>query len=274
MRILKKIIIGTFCFSLFASCITVNASADEQALTDVAQQLVEEAGNLDPDSEESVDKFAELLDNWNIETEEASGESNSLSGTMNDILQDYSGDNIQFIFAQLQQQQAQICKDQANRYLEEIEKYQDNQRKCADLINLLRKFQELIKVKISQPLPEDIKNLLIEMEICSADDAVMNKDVTEQEVELLLSYALNRQEAMANETQQQMVYLQDFIGQYNSYLQQAGNQSMSAEVDQESLSGGTMIGGSVGLLFTGILIGACAGIIIVLVVQKAGKKRA
>lgn len=274
MRVLKRLIIGTFCFSLLTSGATVSAASDEQVSSDMVQQLAEEAEKLDPESEESVDKFAELLDNWDIEAEEWSEESDTLSGTMSNVLPDSSGGSIQLIFAQIQQQQNQICKDQANKYIEEIQRYQDNQKKCVELISSLREFQRsAFQDKNSQPLPEEIKNLLIELEICTANDEVINKDVTEQEVVLLLTYAINKQDSLSKKEQHLMDNLQDFIGQYQALVQQINDQSASAVEYQESLSGGTMLGGSVGLLFTGILLGACAGIVIMIVVHKAGKKK-
>lgn len=273
MKMLKKIIIGTFCFSMLTAGLTVSAASEEQELTDTVQQLTDAAEKLDPESEETVENFAELLDNWDVDTADSSGESDSLSGTMNISSSDLSQGNIQFIFAQLQQQQSQMCKDQANQYIEQIEKNQEDQKKCAELIELLRKLQwEIQSEGTSKPLTEEIKNGLVELEICSADDKVMSKNLTEAEVELLVSYAEQKQESEASATQQGMVCLQDYINQYNSYIQGASTAMNSAS---ESLNyGGTMLGGSVGMLFTGILIGACAGIVIVLVVQKSRKKGA
>lgn len=83
------------------------------------------------------------------------------------------------------------------------------------------------------------------------------------------------QENLGSNTQQNMVYIQDFIGQYNSYLQNSLSTVTTSIDTSSSLSkGGTMLGGSMGMLFTGILIGACIGVIAVLVVQKSRKREA
>lgn len=274
MRTLKRVILATLCICMLTVGPSVFAASDDQTSADMVQQLVEEAEKMDPESTESVEKFAELLDTWEIGSEDSSDATSSLSGTMNS-LQDLSGGNIQFIFAQLQQQLNQMCKDQAAKEIEQIQKQQEQQRQCTELLRQLRELNSTIKsTGTPVALSEDIKSRLIELGICSAGDAVMNKAVTSQEVDMLISYAENKLESIASSTQQEMVYIQDYIDQYNSYLQQSNAAIASAGGSQTSLAGGTMIGGSIGLLFTGILIGVFASVIVVLVVLRSRKKGA
>ena len=176
MRTLKRVILATLCICMLTVGPSVFAASDDQTSADMVQQLVEEAEKMDPESTESVEKFAELLDTWDIGSEDSSDATSSLSGTMNS-LQDLSGDNIQVIFAQLQQQLDQMCKDQAAKKIEQIQKQQEQQKQCTELTNQLRELNSTIKsTGTPVALSEDIKSRLIELGICSAGDAVMDKD--------------------------------------------------------------------------------------------------
>ena len=82
-----------------------------------------------------------------------------------------------------------------------------------------------------------------------------------------------RQQQIGLQIQQEMVYLQNFIGQYNSYnslLQNLNDQSQQA---LNGLSrGATMQGSGSGMLFTGILIGLAAGVVGSAVFRRMAKK--
>ena len=50
-------------------------------------------------------------------------------------------ESVQFKFAKLQMAQAQLCKDQANNYMSQIENIQQEQKKTAEMIAAARKLQ-------------------------------------------------------------------------------------------------------------------------------------
>lgn len=178
------------------------------------------------------------------------------------------------MFYKLQQQQAQLCKDQAQKYLEEIQKQQDMQQQYTELIYQLREFSYTLN-KEPLLLPDEIKQKLIDLDVCSEADGALTKKYTKEDVDSLIEKVELLQENLGINTQQNMVYIQDFIGQYNSYLQNSiAAVTASTDVPSSLSKGGTMLGGSVGMLFTGILIGACLGVIVVLVVQKSRKREA
>lgn len=264
MKLLKKIAIGTLCFSLLASGPSVLAASDGQTLDDTASQLMEEAENLDPNSVESVEKFSQTLESWDTQAAVSYAETTSNTGTTQ-----YS---IQQLFAKLQLQQAQIAKEQAQKRIDEIQKQQNTSKQLTELMNELRQFSSTIE---NEPLEltSELKEKLITLDICSETDEILTKKLTKSDVDELIEKVEYKQETVGSDTQQNMVYIQDYIGQYNSYLQNS-NAAIAASADALSSSsiGGTMLGGSMGMLFTGILIGACIGIVVVLVVQKSRKK--
>lgn len=268
MKLFKKIAIGTLCFSLLASGPSVLAASDGQTLDDTASQLMEEAENLDPNSVESVEKFSQTLESWDTGVTSSS----SLSDMLDGINLGTSPNSIQYLFAQLQLQQAQIAKEQAQKRIDEIQKQQNTSKQLTELLNELRKFSSTIE---NEPLEltSELKEKLITLDICSETDKILTKKLTKSDVDELVEKVEYKQETVGSDTQQNMVYIQDYIGQYNSYLQNS-NAAIAASVDALSSSsiGGTMLGGSMGMLFTGILIGACIGIVVVLVVQKSRKK--
>ena len=50
--------------------------------------------------------------------------------------------SVQMMFAKLQLAQSEICKAQAEDYMKQIEDIQEEQKKCAEMIEMARKLQE------------------------------------------------------------------------------------------------------------------------------------
>ncbi len=133
-------------------------------------------------------------------------------------------DSVQFKFAKLQLAQAQLCKEQANNYMSQIEHIQDEQKKTAEMISRARALQQDAKNNDKATvMPDDMVNFFKERGITwdtTGSDYKHNKDEWDYNIQSLTNY----QESISNKTQTLMVYLQDFIGQYNSYTQGASNQ--------------------------------------------------
>ena len=68
----------------------------------------------------------------------------------------------------------------------------------------------------------------------SDKDYILGKDEWDHALKSLTNY----QETVGNKTQTLMVYLQDFIGQYNSYLQGANTQISNANQTLTNLARG------------------------------------
>lgn len=129
--------------------------------------------------------------------------------------------SIQFAFAKLQLAQAQTCKYQAERYMEQIEKIQKEQSDVADMISKARDLQSKAKSgNTTTQMPADMVEFFKDRGLTIDDtgkDDWHNNDEWSVNIQSLTNY----QETISNKTQTLMVYLQDFISQYNSYLQGA-----------------------------------------------------
>ncbi len=144
----------------------------------------------------------------------------SLSQIMADIDLGPAG-GIQMMFAKLQMAQSQICKNQANDYMKQIQDIQTEQKACASMIERARALQNDAKTSgKATTMPDDMKKFFSDRGL-SADktgnDSKHNKDEWDYNLKSLTNY----QEQIGSKTQTLMVYLQDFIGQYNSFLQGA-----------------------------------------------------
>ena len=133
-------------------------------------------------------------------------------------------ESVQFQFAKLQMAQAQLCKTQATSYMKQIEDIQAEQKKTAEMIAQARKLQNEAKTKDEcTTMPEEMKTFYKERGLSwdtAGSDDLHTKDEWDYNIQSLTNY----QESISNKTQTLMVYLQDFIGQYNSYTQGASNQ--------------------------------------------------
>jgi len=166
----------------------------------------------------------------------------SLSQIMADIDLGPTG-SVQFMFAKLQLAQSQICKNQAESYMSQIEQIQEEQKECAEMISLARDLQQKIKdlegvgvetIKGERnrwghcyPMPQELVDFMDERGL-SYPNSDNDYNLGDEEWDYTLKSLTNYQEQIGNKTQTLMVYLQDFIGQYNSYLQGANTQIANA----------------------------------------------
>ena len=136
--------------------------------------------------------------------------------------------SIQLKFAALQLAQAMLSKNAANEYMGQIEKIQEEQKKSAEMIAKARDLQNQAKTgDKATEMPADMIQFFKDRGLSwdkTGDDNFHNKDEWEYNIQSLTNY----QESISNKTQTLMVYLQDFIGQYNSYTQGASSQVSQA----------------------------------------------
>ncbi|GAB1409645.1 hypothetical protein MASR1M90_07990 [Desulfovibrionales bacterium] len=148
------------------------------------------------------------------------------------------GGGIQLMFAKLQMAQSQLCKTQANDYMKQIQDIQEEQKKCADMIATARDMQNKAKTdgKATEMPPSMVKffnDRGLSFDKTGGDNA-HNKDEWEYNLKSLTNY----QEQIGSKTQTLMVYLQDFIGQYNSFLQGANTAISNANQVLTSIARG------------------------------------
>ena len=162
---------------------------------------------------------------------------NSLSQIMADIDLGPTG-SIQFLFAKLQMAQSQICKNEAESYMKQIEIIQEEQKECAEMIERARKLQNEAKSgDRCTTMPADMKEFFdkrgLSTERTGSDD-LHNADEWDYNLKSLTNY----QEQIGNKTQTLMIYLQDFIGQYNSYQEGAMSAISAATQTLRSIAKG------------------------------------
>ncbi|MGX8717525.1 MAG: hypothetical protein ACQGQP_00275 [Desulfovibrio sp.] len=161
----------------------------------------------------------------------------SLTEIMNDIdLGPTSG--VQMMFAKLQLAQSQLCKNQAESYMKQIEDIQAEQKLCAEMISKARELQNKAKTDdttttMPQEMVDYFKKNGLKWET-TGNDYKHNKDEWDYNLKSLTNF----QEQIGNSVQTKMVYLQDFIGQYNSYLQGANTQIANANQVLNNLARG------------------------------------
>ena len=162
---------------------------------------------------------------------------NSLSQIMADIDLGPTG-SVQFLFAKLQLAQSQICKNEAESYMKQIEDIQQEQKECAEMIELARKQQNEAKSdgKCTDMPPEMVK--FFEQRGLSWETTGNDKEHNADEWDYNLKSLTNYQEQIGNKTQTLMIYLQDFIGQYNSYQEGAMSAISAATQTLRSIAKG------------------------------------
>ena len=153
--------------------------------------------------------------------------------------------SVQMMFAKLQLAQSEICKNQAESYMKQIEDIQEEQELCANMIEQARKLQNDAKNgtgdcswdKKASMMPQEMADFFKERGLSydtTGNDLANNSDEWDFNLKSLTNY----QEEIGNKTQTLMVYLQDFIGQYNSYLQGANTQIANANQTLTNLARG------------------------------------
>ena len=294
---MKKIYrIAAICFSITlcsTMCMPLPAAAaeTESGLPDMQfiadfQNLTDAVENLSGDStEEDVEEVLEIFKNTDFGSEEdvENEDGSSLAGSMSiDISNSGSGSDpyyVQQMYAKLQLELANKAKLQAQEQIESIRNKQEEKKKAYESLSEARDLQakaETASDKKSE-ITAELRNYMNEKNIVlpeSTDKTNKNK-YTVEEWNQIVSSLTDYIEQMENSTQQEMVYIQDFMKQYNDYLYNANTAMNGASQSLASLSRGqTMLGGgSTGLMVTGVLAGIIVGIAGTLLVIRLRKRQ-
>ena len=138
---------------------------------------------------------------------------------LDNMISNLGAGSIQFKFAQMQMKQAQANKAQAEEYMKQIETIQDEQKLVADMVSRARQLQNEAKTGDKcTTMPDDMVKFFKDRGLSwdtAGNDKLHNKDEWEYNIKSLTNY----QEQVGQKTQTLMVYLQDFMGQYNSFLE-------------------------------------------------------
>jgi len=154
---------------------------------------------------------------------------NTVSSIKNDIDLGPTG-SLQFHFAKLQLMLAQISKNNALDYIDQIEKSQEEQKKVSGYLQTARQLQADAKAgkgnctwdKKAGVMPDEMGKYMDKHGLAydkTGNDYVLSPD----EFEVAITSLKAHLDQLGTDTQQKMVFVQDFMGQYNSYLQGANS---------------------------------------------------
>lgn len=161
----------------------------------------------------------------------------SLSGIMNSIDLGPT-QSLQMLFAKLNLAQAQLAKNGAMDNIKKIQDSQEAQKECAAMIQKARELQNTAKNNNgTTDMPADMKAFFTKNNLkwdTKGNDDHHNKDEWDYNIQQLTSY----RDQLGTDTQQLMVFVQDFMGQYNSYLQGANSAIQQGSQTLQSLATG------------------------------------
>lgn len=188
--------------------------------------------------------------------------------------------SLQLLYAKLQLEQSEIIKQQALDRMEQIQKLQEEQRKVAGYLNTAKQTQnEAESSGTTIQMPSDMAEYMKNNGLSNGTgENGMQMNAEEwASVSASLSNHLNQ---LGTQTQQQMVYMQDIIGQYNSYLNGANEQINNSNNTVNTVNtvtylarGQSMYGDSeAGLAVTALIVGLVLGCLITVSVQKIRRK--
>ena len=169
-------------------------------------------------------------------------------------------DSLQLLLTKLQLTQSELLKSSAESYIKQLQTLQEEQPLTADTLKRLRQ----LKAEGATKLPDDILLFMRDRGLAYYEpvDAVY----WDYNIESVMTY----QDDLNSKTQSMMVYLQDFISQYNSYLRGASDAVNSASETLTALAaaksgslfstdGGTAAAGQYALVACAALIGGAGG---------------
>jgi hypothetical protein len=145
------------------------------------------------------------------------------------------GDSLQLMFAKLQLALAESAKSNAMEYIEDIKKTQEEQKLVAKMLQDARQQQ----VDAGDPTKKAANKAATGYEGCTAmspetkeymdqnglayDKTGNDRWMSKSEWDVAITSLQARMDSLGTDTQQKMVFVQDFMGQYNSYLQGANS---------------------------------------------------
>lgn len=184
--------------------------------------------------------------------------------------------NLQLMYARLQlalqEQEQQMMEDT----ITQISKMNDEQRLLAEYVEKAMSLEEEAAGNSEQQsmIDDDMYDYLKENNLLyddNGDDKWFSVEEWGKQIDILETHMRN----LSAETQETMRVLQMHLGQYNSYLGGANEQTNNSNQTLTGLARGqSMYGASdVGLAVTGLVVGFVLGCVITLLLQKTKRKK-
>ena len=172
------------------------------------------------------------------------------------------------MFAQLQQEQAEIIKQQAMQQMKETEALQAELRQVSGYLDQARSLQSEAEASDSATaMPGEMQEYMLKNGL-AYDTTGDDLNMTYEEWDVAISSLESRMEMLGLQTQQMMVNVQEFIGAYNANQQVNGNQIISSLSRGQSMYGDS----SAGLMITTLIVGMVLGCLITVAAEKMMKK--
>lgn len=179
-----------------------------------------------------------------------------------------SPQSLQFLFARLQMEQAQSAKNGAMGCIQQIQDLQAQQKEAVEYIAKARALQTEAKNEgKATVMPGDMVDYFKTHNL-SLGKSGNNYTYTREEWDIPIQSLTQYRDMLGMQTQQIMVYVQNYMGQYNSYLQgansaiQAGNQTLQSLARGQSLfssESGSRV--DVAPIATSIIVGILLGML-------------
>ena len=150
----------------------------------------------------------------------------------------YGTTSLQFMFAKLQLELAEAAKASAMDKMNDIQKSQEERKLVSKYLNECRQAQADAQTKgKATAMSTECKKYMDAHGLAydkTGDIMTHNKD----EWKVAITSLEGRLDELGSDTQQQMVYVQDYMGQYNSYLQGANTQISNGNQTLQALARG------------------------------------
>lgn len=247
---MKKVCSIALALCLLCSSLVFTSSAATDDGLEQFNTLAQSIVTMDPDvSPEQVDDLLAQLEVLDLDGEE---DQNTLTGSM------VGGDaqSVQMLFAQLQLQLAQSNKEKAMERIQAIQAAQEQSNQITAYINTARELYSKNRIGVVKAVPEDMLQFLQTNSLYTPSSA---SAPDERDWQAIIQSLETFQERIGADVQQQMVHIQNVMGQYNQYSSQT-----SALLDSDALKGlsgsATMLGaGGAGLAVTALVMGLAVG---------------
>ena len=133
----------------------------------------------------------------------------------------------QFALAMLEMQLAKANKEQAMAGIKEIENEQAKKKQMAEILNQARDYKasdrNYTKQAGGEPYTSSEFNKAVEGMGLSVPDKAGDKEANDKNWDKLIAQIQTKMDTVGADIQTKMVQLQDYMGQYNSYMQGANS---------------------------------------------------
>ena len=150
--------------------------------------------------------------------------------------------SVQFIYAMLQMELAQANKESALNKIDGIRAQQEASAEITEAINQLRNLRQGLKENDSKVTVSGNAQWTAACAVMDkysiSHNADGNGQVMRTDLDTMIASLEAAQEEVSSDVQQEMVFVQDYMGQYNSYTQGASSAISSANETLKTLARG------------------------------------